>query len=346
MKPRNEPSKSSAAGGRKAALGAAGKAQPSAASGRRPGGRAGAWLLGVGLVMAGLSAFWLVSHRQHATDGSNPVAGVAKQDGAAETIESLERALQANPNDPKTCERLGNLLVESGRVTEALGYLQKAVELEPNNPTAHYNLGVALFELGRVDEAITQYQKDLALNPRDALAHGNLGNALLAKKRVDEALNEYSHAVALMPTNALAHAAFANALLQKGELDHAVDEFEQALHLQPDFPPAKSRLLLIGWIWATSPNDGYRNGILALRLAQELQQMSDRKDPYTLRILAAAYAEVGSYSEAVSSATQALQIATAQTNAELAADLRKQLGYYQSERPFRDVDETNQVPGP
>lgn len=28
----------------------------------------------------------------------------------------------------------------------------------------------------------------------------------------------------------------------------------------------------------------------------------------------------------------------------LAADLRKQLEFYQSERPFRDVDETNQVP--
>ncbi len=337
MKPRNDTSKTAAAGGSKVASESKVKARPLPVP-------VAVWLMGVALLVAGLSAYWLVSHRSRAGSGLNQGATFAKQGQTAEAITSFESALKANPNDAKACESLGNLLVESGQVTEALGYLQKAVELEPANSTSHYNLGTALFRLGRVDEAIAQFQKDLALNPRDALAHGNLGNALLTKNRVDEALNEFAHAVALMPTNALAHAAFANALLQKGQLDHAVDEFEKALHFQPGFPPARSRLLLIGWIWAASPNDGYRNGILALRLAHEMQQMSDGSDPDILRLLAAAYAEIGSYSEAVTTATQALQIATAQTNAGLAADLRKQLVFYQSERPYRDVDDTNQVP--
>ena len=74
---------------------------------------------------------------------------------------------------------------------------------------------------------------------------------------------------------------------QKGQLDHAVDaNSKKALHFQPGFPPAQSRLLLIGWIWAASPDDGYRNGILALRLANEMRQMSGGSDPDILRLLA------------------------------------------------------------
>ena len=334
MKPRNEPSKKPATGGRKTASGSKVKAQPLPVP-------TVAWLMGVAVLVAGLSAYWLMSHRTRAADEFSQGLSLEKQGRTAEAIASFKSALKTNPNDAKACEGLGNMLVESGQVTEALVYLQKAVDLEPANPTAHYNLGTALFKLGRVDDAIAQFQKDLTLNPRDAMAHGNLGNALLAKNRVEEALDHFSRAVALIPTNALAHAAYGNALLQKGELDHAMNEFQFALKIQPRFPLAKSRLLTVASIWASHPVKGFRNGILALKLGLELKKEFGNDDAEVAATLAAAYAEVGDFTQAVALASDAQRLATSQSNSDLAAKASEELDAFRNEQPYRDLALTN-----
>ena len=51
----------------------------------------------------------------------------------------------------------------------------------PNCWVGHNNLGNVLLQKGRVDEAMAQFQKALEINPNYAEAHNNLGNALLTK---------------------------------------------------------------------------------------------------------------------------------------------------------------------
>jgi tetratricopeptide (TPR) repeat protein len=92
---------------------------------------------------------------------------------------------------------------------------------------------------------------------------------------------------------------------------------------------------------ATHPLAPFRNGTKAIELAQQLIRLSGGKDPTVLQTLAAAYSENGKFPEAVSTAQQALQLASTQTNTALVDDLGRQIKCYQAGLPFRDANLTN-----
>jgi hypothetical protein len=64
-------------------------------------------------------------------------------------------------------------------------------------------------------------------------------------------------------------------------------------------------------------------------------EKTGRANPTILRILAAAFAQAGHFSEAVETAEQGLQIATAQNNAALVEALRGEIGLYQNGISYR-----------
>jgi tetratricopeptide (TPR) repeat protein len=75
------------------------------------------------------------------------------------------------------------------------------LEIQPGLPEDHNNLGWVLLQIGRVDEAITQFQTALKLQPDLALAHDSLAKALLQSGRAVEAVAHYQTAVKLQPDN-------------------------------------------------------------------------------------------------------------------------------------------------
>lgn len=94
---------------------------------------------------------------------------------------------------------LGNLLVESGRLEEAVTHYRKAVKLEPGFATAWNNLGVAMAGLGRHNIAIAAYRKAIKAVPAYALAYYNLGAAYDARGRYTRAVASYQKAIELDP---------------------------------------------------------------------------------------------------------------------------------------------------
>jgi len=87
-----------------------------------------------------------------------------------------------------------------------------------------------------------------------------------------------------------------------------------------------------------------RNGAPAVELAQQAEQLSGGKDPAIITILAAAYAEVGRFPDAMTTAQKALELATTQNNTAVANALRAQIGFYEADTPFRDLSLTNTLP--
>ncbi len=65
-------------------------------------------------------------------------------------------------------------MLQTGRVSEAVGYYQKALQLKPNYVEAHNNLGAALFTMGKMSEAKTEYEAALRINPDFEAARENL----------------------------------------------------------------------------------------------------------------------------------------------------------------------------
>ncbi len=93
------------------------------------------------------------------------------------------------PN-PDVETTLANLLLEQGRVDEAIQYYRHVVLLEPSSALAHYNLAVGLHRGHRLREAIFQYKEALKIDPHYPDADSFLGQALLEDRQPNETKNQ------------------------------------------------------------------------------------------------------------------------------------------------------------
>lgn len=277
-----------------------------------------------------------------------------------------QTAMKLKPNFAEAYDNLGYCFLQNGHLDAALIEFQKAVELEPGSPIFHNDFGNALVLKGQVSAAISQYKKALALRPDFAKAHNNLAYCLIQAGETDEAIAQYQDVVNLQPNSSDAYNTLGNALARKGRFSDAVVQYQKAaelnpnypeacyslgycldrlgrendaivqyrkvIKLRPDFTEAYSRL---AWILATWPDSTVRNGSDAVALAEKANQLSGGQRPEILRTLAAAYAESGRFLDAISTAKQALELATAESNTVLVNELQSEIRLYQVNSPCR-----------
>jgi tetratricopeptide (TPR) repeat protein len=242
-----------------------------------------------------------------------------------------EKALAINPNDAEAHNNLGNVLLRVGRADEAMAHYKKALAIQPDYADASCNLAGALLSQGDMDGAIAYYLAGLALSPNHADAQYNLASALLRKGRTDEAITHYQKTLELQPGNADAHANLGSAFLEKDRVQDAIVQYREALRVAPENVAAQSNL---AWLLATCSDPSLRNGPEAVLLAEKASDLSGGKRPVILRILAAAYAEAGRFTEAIQIAERALRLADAKDDSVLINALRKEIALYRSGFPY------------
>jgi len=250
-----------------------------------------------------------------------------------EAIAHFQKALELDPNKFEIQNDLGHLLSVSGRLREAFPHLEKALEINPNYAEVHYNLGNALLRAGRVAEAIVQLQQALQIDPNHVPALSNLGSAFLQTGRLDESLAHLQKALEIDPDFKAAHFNLANTLLQMGRTEEAVSHLQRVLAIDPNDAEAQKNM---AWVLATCPDPRLRDGAKAVELAERASK-ADSTNPIVGATLAAAYAEVGRFSDAAATAETALQLATSSGNLQLAEVIRSHLELYRAHEPFRDI---------
>ena len=81
-----------------------------------------------------------------------------------------------------------------------------------------------------------------------------------------------------------------------------------------------------------------------MRLAEQACELTQYEDPDKLDTLAAAYAEVGRFADAVATARRALR--AADPKSQLAGEVRERLALYEAQQPFRvGVGAASSLPG-
>jgi protein O-mannosyl-transferase len=256
-----------------------------------------------------------------------------KQGQANDAIAHWQRAIEVDPNFDDPYNNLGYALFTLGRMDEAFTCLQKAVQINPNFAGAHFNLGLAFFKAGEIEEAIAHWQKSVVLKPDFVASHSNLGSALFMAGRHDEAILQWQKTIQLDPDNALAYNNLGLVFLKMGRLDKALAHWQRAVEIRPENLDARNNL---AWLLATCPNPAFRNGVTAVALAEKSNHIAGNQNPMVLATLAAAYAEVGQYSNATEAGRFALQLATDQNKNALVGRLRKELELFRAGLPFRD----------
>lgn len=148
------------------------------------------------------------------------------------------------PQDYIARETLGHLLLNTGRVPEAIDEFQSALALKPNDPDALNNLGQAFLVSERIPDAADKFQAALTIEPDFGLAHNNLGVAFRMLGRLPESVEQLEQARKLQPNFYPARINLGRSLLVSHRLPEAVEEFQAALALKPDDLAALTNLAL------------------------------------------------------------------------------------------------------
>jgi eukaryotic-like serine/threonine-protein kinase len=127
----------------------------------------------------------------------------------------------------------------------------------------------------------------------------------------------------------------ANILYQQGkhaESDPYFREAAELLHEQAELGDAYAQNGY-AWFLATSHHPGVRDGAAAVTQAKRAVAASERKDPYFLDTLGAAYAEAGEFVKAVGAIKEAMALVP---NGELKQGFLSRIRLYESHTPYRD----------
>ncbi|MFO1513600.1 MAG: tetratricopeptide repeat protein [Verrucomicrobiota bacterium] len=252
-----------------------------------------------------------------------------------EAVVEYQKALWFKPTQEQTHFFLGVTLTKQNKLTEAVDHYEAALKLKPDSAVTHNNLARLLQTLGRTDAAIEHYHAALQINPELAIAHNNLGVLLLPSNPTEGvrhlrsaltlkpgngetefnlalALNQqqqWTEAAELFKKNSTTHQSdpraryeLATALAHLRKTREAMGEYAAALLLQPDFPDALDGL---AWILSTDADATIRNGAQAVAMAERANVLTARKEPEKLKTLAAAYAEMGRFEDAITTLVEA-----------------------------------------
>lgn len=239
--------------------------------------------------------------------------------------------LDQSSQDAAIHQAMAKTCIQAGRLDDARQQLHQSLEIDPNVTDNYALLGTVNLKLGRLDEALNCLEKAIQQQPGDANAYYWWGAALRQKGDVERATAALEKSVALAPKSPDAHVALAD-LLVADRPRQALHHYQLAFHERPQSAAIANS---IAWLMATSPDDELRNGQEAARLAQQACQSKSQSAAY-LDTLAAAYAEIGDFPQAIRTAESALKHARQDQKPQLERQIEQRIKLYRSGQPFRD----------
>jgi eukaryotic-like serine/threonine-protein kinase len=108
-----------------------------------------------------------------------------------------KRAIELSPGYMLAHANYSNLLLELGRLPEALAQARTAQQLDPLSVFANDNLAAILYYSGQYNESIDQCRKTLELDPTSSQAHRHLGQIYTQEGLYAEAVIELKKSIEL-----------------------------------------------------------------------------------------------------------------------------------------------------
>lgn len=246
----------------------------------------------------------------------------------AVAIEHFDAKVEAEPSSQTFHER-GIARVALGQHEAAVDDFSEALKRDEKNLAAANDRGNAWRQLGKVDEAIADFTLVIDGGVKHPGVFVNRGLARQMKGLTEPALADFNAAIEIDPKFAPAWEAGASARFELGEYTKAYRNFRRAIEIDGNFALALNNL---AWLLAACPEEHYRDGAEAVRLATKACELARFQDAGFLDTLAAAHAENGQFEQAVSRAREAIEIA----DDERKAAVQKRLQLYEDRQPYRE----------
>jgi tetratricopeptide (TPR) repeat protein len=257
-------------------------------------------------------------------------------------IETVERALIDQPDDPEILANLAALLTHAGRhvdakqryeaalairddagtrvelaivlttlehVEAAQAQLDAALQLEPEHPRAHLVRGNHQRLAEQFTAAVASYERAIAADPELVEAHNNLGVAHEKLGQPARAAEAFARATQLAPGRALFWENLGRTREAAEQYDEALTAYRAALDCNINSVKAMRGL---AWILATHADPAKRDPARAIALAEAAGRATGFRSPEVLEALAAGLAASGRFepaNEAIGRAIELAQIA-------------------------------------
>lgn len=277
----------------------------------------------------------------------------------AKAIGDTSEAIRIDPKYAFAFWTRAMLWESKGDFDQAIADYSEAIRLEPG--TAYY---ISRAEAWRTkhdyDKAIVDYSEAIRLNSAEtwklAQAYNGRGEVWLAEKQYQKAVDDITEAIRL-------NGHFASrgdrraAWRAMGKFQNILDDLKAFAQEKPERPDAWREL---AWFLATCPDAALRDGQQAIDFATKARDLWANSEPEWLRgtkvapemaasfkesrkkglsddaaTLAAAYAEVGNFEEAIQSQTKAIELSRSDQERD---EHRRRLALYQHRERYRDAD--------
>lgn len=222
-----------------------------------------------------------------------------------DTESLFEHLLTFSPDNGRIRTTYAAALSRKGRASEAGQHFRRALASSPSDPIVVYNAGLFMQQQGNTAEAISLYERAVKLWPDDDLIMHNLATALASAGRRDEAKIAFERTLSMNPGLYEAHANYAALLEQIAQPQAALTHWRLAMGAPVPDPQAMGRLARL---LASNPDTAMQNTVEAVAWAERACNMTGRRDPTLLDILATTYGRCGRFDEAIRAASEALKL--------------------------------------
>jgi tetratricopeptide (TPR) repeat protein len=261
--------------------------------------------------------------------------GLEASDGDKK-ITYFTKAIDLNHEMTAAFKNRARAYKDLGRAEKADADQKIAKALDRFQSAAIVNRGIAYKNKGQIDRAIQDYEKSLTLKPDFAQAYGNRGVAYSLKGLHDKAIADQTKAISLAETDGderslvLAYLNRGDDHQKKGSYNLTIRDVNKARKLYPNNAHARAHL---AWVRATAPDEVFQSGKMAVELAEGAVALG--RDAFNLDVLAAAYAEMGRFDDAIETLSEVNALLQKRGGEGSEAEFEKHLMRYRAGKPWR-----------
>ncbi|MEC8337964.1 MAG: tetratricopeptide repeat protein [Planctomycetota bacterium] len=274
----------------------------------------------------------LVKLHPLSTDARINLGGIyLRQNKLAQAVKQYDRAIELSPDDPSIFFNRAVVKTKQKKLAEALDDLNLAISLQSDFTKAKFQRGILLTKMGRTREALQDFDEVLIAKPEFGQGYKRRGIARLNSGMFGASLKDFSQAIKSLPQDAEIYNNRAMAFTALRNYAFAIADYKRALEVNQEEAPQIFNNL--AWLLATCPEIKHRDGDLALEYAKQACELSQWSYYGALDTLAAAYAEVGRFEDAVRWQKKAIAYAPEEEKNEL----QQRLKIYEEGKPYRAI---------